>query len=98
ILRIVSQSGRQILYTPGEIQSFHAFDTPEDLHWWLLIQNKTAEERIRFMGHFPLSSHAQTGDNIGLRHSLDLLYSTWGASQPGVINQASRTLTVDPFT
>ncbi|HEY0286692.1 MAG TPA: membrane-targeted effector domain-containing toxin, partial [Pseudomonas sp.] len=98
ILRIVSENGRQILYTPGEIQSFHTFETPADLHWWLLLQNKTAELRTRFMGHFPLSSHEQVGDNIGLRHALDLLYSTWGAEHPGVINQSSRTLSVDPFT
>lgn len=98
ILRIVHESGRQILYTPGEVQAFHAFETATDLHWWLLSQNNRAERRARFMGHFPLSAHGQANDNAGLLRSLDLLYSTWGTAHPSVINQNTRKLTVDPFT
>lgn len=98
ILRIVQESGRQILYVPGEVQAFHTFETDTDLHWWLLSQNNRPERRARFMSHFPLSAHGQADDNVGLLHGLDLLYSTWGSAQPGVINQKTRTLTGDPFT
>lgn len=98
ILRIVHGSGRQILYTPGEVQAFHTFETDADLHWWLLSQNNRAERRARFMGHFPLSTHGETHENTGLLRSLDLLYSTWGTDHPGVINQKSQKLLVDPFT
>ncbi len=98
ILRIVTAGGRQILYTPGEVQAFHAFATPEELHWWLLSQNNRPERRARFMGHFPLSAHGEADDNIGLFHGLDVLYTTWGGAHPGVINQHSQHVSGDPFT
>lgn len=98
ILRIVHESGRQILYIPGEVQAFHAFDTATDLHWWLLSQNNRPQNRARFMSHFPLSARGEADDNAGLLRALDLLYSTWGTAHPGVINQKTRTLTGDPFT
>lgn len=98
ILRIVTADGRQVLYTPGEVQAFHAFDTPEELHRWLLTQNNRTERRARFMGHFPLSAHGEADQNIGLYHGLDVLYTTWGAPQPGVINQHSQVVAGDPFT
>lgn len=97
ILRIVTSTGRQILYTPGEVQAFHTFDTPEELHWWLLSQNNRPERRARFMGHFPLSAHGEADENIGLYHGLDVLYSTWGSAHPGLINQQSRPVSGDPF-
>ncbi|MEX6663330.1 DUF6543 domain-containing protein [Pseudomonas sp. W2-17] len=98
ILRIVTSGGRQILYTPGEVQAFHAFATPEELHGWLLSQNNRPERRARFMGHFPLSAHGEADENIGLFHGLDVLYTTWGAAHPGVINQHSQPVPGDPFT
>ena len=97
ILRIVTAGGRQILYTPGEVQAFHAFATSEDLHGWLLSQNNRPERRARFMGHFPLSAHGEADSNIGLFHGLDVLYTTWGAAHPGVINQHSQPVSGDPF-
>ncbi|MGA3679384.1 membrane-targeted effector domain-containing toxin [Pseudomonas graminis] len=98
ILRIVTAGGRQILYTPGEVQAFHAFANPEELHWWLLSQNNRPERRARFMGHFPLSAYGEADDNIGLFHGLDVLYTTWGGAHPGVINQHSQHVSGDPFT
>ncbi|UZJ59619.1 membrane-targeted effector domain-containing toxin [Pseudomonas sp. KU26590] len=97
ILRIVTSTGRQILYTPGEVQAFHAFATPDELHWWLLSQNNRPERRAHFMGHFPLSAHGEADENIGLYHGLDVLYSTWGSAHPGLINQQSRPVSGDPF-
>ncbi len=98
ILRFVTAGGRQILYTPGEEQVFHPFDTPDDLHWWLLLQNNRAENRLRFMSHFPQSGHAENGSNIGLHNSLDLLFSTWGTHELSVINRSSQRLQTDPFS
>lgn len=98
ILRIVTSGGRQILYTPGEVQAFHAFATPEELHWWLLSQNNRPERRARFMSHFPLSAHEEADENIGLFHGLDVLYTTWGTAHPAVINHHSRPVSEDPFS
>ncbi|MCF7541976.1 membrane-targeted effector domain-containing toxin [Pseudomonas petrae] len=98
VLRIVTSGGRQILYTPGEVQAFHGFATSEELHWWLLSQNNRTERRARFMGHFPLSAHGEVDENVGLYHGLDVLYTTWGSAHPGVINQHSQPVSGDPFT
>jgi hypothetical protein len=98
VLRIVTAAGRQILYTPGEVQAFHAFATPEELHGWLLSQNNRPERRARFMGHFPLSAHGAADNNIGLFHGLDVLYTSWGSAHPGLINQHSRPVSGDPFS
>lgn len=42
ILCITDRNGVKIIYTPGEIDVFHIFSTPSDLHWWLLGQNNHA--------------------------------------------------------
>ena len=62
ILRIVDGDGRQILYVPGESQAFHCFETPADLHFWLLNQTSHPDNRARFMAHFPLSAQIQQDD------------------------------------
>lgn len=97
ILRIVLGSGRQILFTPGELQCFYTFETPEALHWWLMSQTNQADNRTRFMSHFTQASHAEAGSNIGLHDALDLLFSTWGAHGSSVINRTSRAIDTDVF-
>lgn len=62
ILRIIDGDGRQILYVPGESQTFYGFETPADLHFWLLNQTNHADNRARFMAHFPLSAQVQQDD------------------------------------
>lgn len=64
ILRIIDRSGRQIIYVPGEIWGFHAFETPRDLHWWLLSLAKDTAGRQRLMSHFQLADHEITQDNV----------------------------------
>ena len=59
ILCITDRNGVQILYTPGETDVFHVLPPPHDLHWWLLMQNNHAENRARFMAHFPLAAQQQ---------------------------------------
>jgi hypothetical protein len=98
ILCISDRNGVQIVYTPGEIDSFHVFATASDLHWWLLQQNNHAQNRTRFMAHFPLSVQQQDGENIGLNAMIDLLYSTWGRSDHHLINQKAEPITGDAFS
>lgn len=62
ILRIIDRDDRQILYVPGDAQAFHCFDTPADLHFWLLCQTNHPQNRARFMTHFPLSAQIQQDD------------------------------------
>lgn len=98
ILCITDRNGVQILYTPGEIDVFHIFATPSDLHWWLLGQNNHAQKRARFMTHFSLAAQQQEDDNIGLNAMIDLLYSTWGRSDHHLINEKAEPITGDAFS
>jgi hypothetical protein len=98
ILRIIDKHGRQILYTPGELNAFHVFETPHDLHWWLLCQNNHPDNRTRFMAHFPLSAQQQDEDNVGLNHIIDLLYVTWGQYDNSLFDQDAPDLEGDAFT
>ncbi|WP_053123500.1 membrane-targeted effector domain-containing toxin [Pseudomonas sp. P1.31] len=98
ILCIADSNGVQILYTPGELDCFHVFATESDLHWWLLMQNNHSENRARFMAHFPLAAQQQDDGNIGLNAMIDLLYSTWGASDHHLINQNTTAITGDAFS
>ena len=98
ILCITDRNGVQIVYTPGETDSFHVFATAYDLHWWLLEQNNQAQNRARFMAHFPLCAQQQDDENIGLNAMIDLLYSTWGRSDHHLINQHAEPITGDVFS
>ncbi|VVM73423.1 hypothetical protein PS645_01883 [Pseudomonas fluorescens] len=98
ILCITDRHGVQILYTPGEVDGFHIFASPTDLHWWLLGQNNQAQNRARFMAHFPLAAQQQDDGNIGLNAMIDLLYSNWGKSDHHLINQKTRPITGDVFS
>jgi hypothetical protein len=97
ILRIIDRHGRQILYTPGETDAFHVLETSHDLHWWLLCQNNHPDNRARFMAHFPLAAQQQDGDNVGLNHTIDLLYVTWGKYDNSLFEQEAPDITTDPF-
>ena len=98
ILCITDRNGVNILYTPGETQTFHIFTTLLDFHWWLLLQNNYAENRARFMSHFPLSAQLQDDGKIGLNATIDLLYTTWGAYDHHLINQNAEPITGDVFS
>lgn len=98
ILCITDCNGVTILYTPGETQTFHIFATLLDFHWWLLLQNNFAENRARFMTHFPLSAQQQDDGKIGLNATIDLLYTTWGAYDHHLINQNAEPITGDVFS
>ncbi|MEB0129076.1 membrane-targeted effector domain-containing toxin [Pseudomonas sp. CCI2.4] len=97
ILRIVDASGRQLLYVPGDMDAFHVFENPDDLHWWVMSQTSRAPNRAEFMAHFPLSSHLQTDSAVGLNHLIDLVFSQWGAPGPSLINRNDHGITGDAF-
>ncbi|VVN70107.1 membrane-targeted effector domain-containing toxin [Pseudomonas fluorescens] len=73
ILRIIDRNGRQIIYVPGETWGFHAFETPRDLHWWLLSLAKDTAGRQRLMSHFQLADHEITQDNVNTDFWLSVL-------------------------
>ena len=97
ILRIVLHTGRQVLYIPGDAQSFHAFDTDHELHWWLTSRTDQAENRASFMTHFDPNDHTTYAGKTGLHDALDLLFTTWGDNTPSIINRSSHPLTDDAF-
>lgn len=57
ILCIVDKNERQIVYVPGELWGFRAFNSVEDLHWWILSSIEQPADRQRFMSHFPAADH-----------------------------------------
>ncbi len=95
ILRIVDGQQRQYLYVPGEVDAFHAFESERDLYWWVLNETNGAENRARFMSHFPLSTHGE-GAGVGLNHALDLLFYHWGPEASPVF-QNDQAIEQDPF-
>lgn len=97
-LRIVMEDGSQLLYTPGETDALHLFPTPQDLYWWVLNNTNEAENRARFMAHFPLSGRTQEGDRLGLNHLIDLLFFNWGGDDHKCLNQLDSTLSGDAFS
>jgi len=97
-LRIVLEDGSQLLYTPGETNALHLFPTRKDLYWWVLNNTNEAENRARFVAHFPLSSRAQKDDRLGLNHLIDLLFFNWGGDDHECLNQLDATLPGDAFS
>jgi len=98
ILRIEMNDGRQLLYTPGEVDALHLFATRKDMYWWVLNNTHQADNRARFMGHFPLSSLGEKSDSVGLNHMIDLLFFNWGGDDHHSLNQLDRTLPGDAFS
>jgi hypothetical protein len=97
ILRIVTPTGRQLLYVPGETVSFHGFTDDQALQAWLLEETATVEGRAGLLAHFPLSMRQENAPDVGLNHLMDLMH---GASRPdlSLLNRNNRTLEIDPFT
>ncbi|MFF7061106.1 dermonecrotic toxin domain-containing protein [Pseudomonas sp. NPDC008258] len=97
-LRIVLPDGRQLLYTPGEVDALHLFADRKALYWWVLIHTNQPDNRARFMSHFPLSSRAENNDKAGLNHMIDLLFYHWGGDDHKCLNQLDKTLSADAFS
>lgn len=95
ILRIVDAHQRQYLYVPGEVDAFHCFENEHDLYGWVLNETNGAENRARFMSHFPLSTHGE-GKGVGLNHALDLLCYHGGHEAKPVCHN-TQAIEQDPF-
>ncbi len=95
ILRIIDAKGRQILYVPGEDTPLQVFETPSDLHWWILNQMNDESARRALMTHFPLAERQAISEN--LVDLMNRLTSTWGHSDHHLINQKDQTITGDAF-
>ncbi|MFB4393143.1 MULTISPECIES: dermonecrotic toxin domain-containing protein [unclassified Pseudomonas] len=98
ILRVELPGGGQLLYLPGEVEALHYFADRKALYWWVLGNTNQAENRARFMTHFPLASHAERDSDVGLNHMIDLLFFNWGGHDHDALNQLDTTLEVDAFT
>ncbi|MFM9381786.1 membrane-targeted effector domain-containing toxin [Pseudomonas sp. UV AK001] len=96
ILRIIDSDGRQIIYVPGDIQSFHVLDTPTDMHWWILQQLNENAPRELFLKHFSLADRHWMTENIS--DLMNRLVSTWGHSDHSLINRTDRPVTTDAFS
>ncbi|PVZ12407.1 MULTISPECIES: membrane-targeted effector domain-containing toxin [unclassified Pseudomonas] len=97
ILCAETPAGEHFVWMPGEVSPLQKFSSLQALHWWLLIQNKDAEPRARFMLHFPLSTY-QEGASSGLNTLIDLLYSTWGQADSSLIHHPEDRLHADAFS
>nr|WP_322784185.1 membrane-targeted effector domain-containing toxin [Pseudomonas sp. PCH199] len=96
ILRIVAPKGRQILYLPGEAKVFQVFETPLDMHWWVLNQMNDEAPRRAFINHFPLAERHAITENI--TDLMNRLVSTWGHADHHLINQKDHAVTGDAFS
>ena len=98
ILRVVLEDGRQLLYTPGEVDALHLFGDAGELQWWILNRTNEADNRARFMAHFPVACHGEKGSEVGLNHLIDLLFYGWSTHPARSINQLDKTLDGDAFS
>ncbi|HEF4758588.1 TPA: membrane-targeted effector domain-containing toxin [Pseudomonas putida] len=96
ILRIMDSNGRQILYVPGETKAFQVFDTPLDMHWWVLCQMNNEASRQAFMNHFPLAERHAISENI--TDLMNRLVTTWGLADHHLINQKDQEISGDAFS
>ncbi len=96
-LRIEMDDGYQLLYTPGETDALHLFDSRKAMYWWVLMNTNEAANRTRFMSHFALQDHGVKGDNIGLHDMIDVLFYHWGGDDHQCLNQLDQTVSTDAF-
>ncbi|MGY4490357.1 membrane-targeted effector domain-containing toxin [Pseudomonas sp. TE3610] len=94
ILRIVDEDGWQYLYMPGSVNTFHAFETEQDLYWWVMLETNMAENRARFMSHWAVVDNS----NNALHNKIDQLFYNWGHDTSKLIDPKLQPLQQDPFT
>ncbi|WP_455922350.1 membrane-targeted effector domain-containing toxin [Pseudomonas putida] len=93
ILRIVDQDGWQYLYMPGAVNTFHAFETEQDLYWWVMLETDMAQNRAHFMSHWSVADNAGNA----LHDKLDQLFYNWGRDTSKLIDPKLQPLSQDPF-
>ncbi|HEX4551858.1 membrane-targeted effector domain-containing toxin [Pseudomonas sp.] len=95
-LRIALGDGRQILYLAGSEPSFITFQTPADLHLWVLNQFNDDVSRQALLAHFPLAARQQLAQD--LTDVMNRMVAGWGKSDHSMINRLNRTVPGDAFT
>lgn len=98
ILRVVMDDGYQLLYLPGEVDTFQLFASNLELRTWVLAQTGTAEKRARLLNHFALSSQDEDDRGVGLGHLLDVMKTQWGSLHYDGLNTLNTTLHTDAFS
>ncbi|MFJ2486007.1 membrane-targeted effector domain-containing toxin [Pseudomonas sp. NPDC087639] len=96
LLCFISPTGRQIVYLPGEAQSFVVNETLADMHWWVLEQMNEEIRRESLLNHYSLAESQQVRENI--TDLMNRLVSTWGRSDHHLINQSKLEITGDAFS
>jgi hypothetical protein len=98
ILRVVMDDGCQLLYIPGEVDALQLFSNDREVYSWILAHTRIAQDRARFMSHFPLSSHGESDPNVGLEHLLEIIRSQWHSTTPKGLNTLDKTVHDDAFS
>jgi len=85
ILRFSGQDGREVLYIPGEKQSFYEFDNEDKLKEWVAKQAGDPDARRELESHFSIYDRSQGHWGIfshtGVDEGLSKLASNeWGAN------------------
>ncbi|VVO76184.1 membrane-targeted effector domain-containing toxin [Pseudomonas fluorescens] len=96
VLRLVEDSGRQILYLPGEAQAFRVMANEADLHWWVLDQMNSEGKRKIFLSRFPLADRNSMTEK--LTDLMNRLVSGWGHSDHRIINHSNVAISGDALT
>ena len=96
VLRFVAPQGRQILYLPGDSDTFQVLESNTDLHFWILQRMNTPAARETFLAHFSLADRQQISANLG--DLMNRLVATWGRYDHSMINQDNRAVSGDAFT
>jgi hypothetical protein len=96
IVRLVEPGGSQILYVPGEAQTFHCFESDLQLRAWVLERCATAPSRTAFTLHFFPSQSAKDHDGGGFDRWIGQLQRNEWSDQK-VINRLDRLIRADVF-
>ncbi|MFJ2320313.1 membrane-targeted effector domain-containing toxin [Pseudomonas sp. NPDC087817] len=96
LLRIVSTTGREMVYLPGETVAFVVQETAADMHGWVLEQMNLEPRRQAFFSHFALADRQHMTTNI--TDLMNRLVSTWGHSDHHLINKTNAVISGDAFS
>ena len=96
VLRVVDPQGRQIVYLPGETDSFQVLETETDMHFWMFQRMNEDPVRKIFMTHFRLADRQEIADT--LQDLMNRLVRTWSKYDHRMINQKNLMITGDAFT
>ncbi|HDR9512217.1 TPA: hypothetical protein QDC03_007485 [Burkholderia cepacia] len=98
ILRFVSKDGREVIYTPGDTQAFHAFENAQVARDWVAKQGSTPETREVFAKHFSLYKRQDGNSFSGVDNYLKNLGSGEWIANDSSINKYNERVSADVFS